>query len=922
MKFRLIRIRKELLNKKSFFIGIIILFIFILGFVAYGSQINQITFKQSVKKLTNIFYLPYYLKGHDLPVYTLKIDSKDLEKLDDNLPGEGGMLLEENKVYVPAEFWDDQGNKYEVKVKYRGDMAEHWRYEKKSWHLQFSKGNFFEGKRELDLIIPKDRNYLTEYLNNYRAEKFGLTVPDSKMVVVKVNGQKMVYFATEGLGKEFLEKHQLSGDNNFYGTKDEAYFNQENHYLNQLSLWKKYTRDLNNNKKDRSDLSLLFDILNNASDQDFYQLIPQIVDMDNFYAWQVHSLLVASPHQTTENFRFYFNSQKGKFEFVPWNVGQASVRNYYNEDNYNLLVTRILENPKFLHQRNLALWHYIKDDKNFEDDLNFYDNAYKETKVAFIKDRAKFAPNYYFIKEVKEQRNLLVSNSERAKNLMDFGQVFIKVTTNPQEKNVWAKMNLSVNTFSAVNFSGFELEWQANQINPNLKLHQDSNQNGIFDFFDEEITTLNYDLETGQISVEGLNQTLLARRQLTDDQLGLEVAPNDYNFFIVGQKSDQVNFQKADFSFNNYFSNEAVGYEVTYVDTLAFADFSKINLTIDEFLTKPENSIFRKIDNQTLVLGPGSYTISQDIIIPKDLSLVIRPGTILRFTANTSLVSYSPVQAIGVKGAPIIFTALNKNQPWGVVALSDIEEKSAFSNAVFEYGSDDYINGVFYSGQLSAYYSDVELTENRFNHAFGDDGVNIKNSNNSLIARNYFFQNSADGLDVDFSDSRIENNYFLDNGNDGIDLSGSQPLVYGNLIEGSGDKGISIGEKSLAKVENNLVLNCNIGIAIKDLSDPEIINNSVLKNKVGISAYQKKPIFGGGQGKITSSLVWHNDKSIDFDDKSKVEISQSNIQGGFPGSGNIDEMPIFENEDQGNYILTNVSSDNIGIAELPEKYVY
>ena len=283
--------------------------------------------------------------------------------------------------------------------------------------------------------------------------------------------------------------------------------------------------------------------------------------------------------------------------------------------------------------------------------------------------------------------------------------------------------------------------------------------------------------------------------------------------------------------------------------------------------------------------------ISKDIIIPQNLTLKIQAGSLIKFEPGISLISYSPILAVGTSSAPITFTS-NSEQKWGVVGILNTEEKtSVFENSFFENGSDANINGVYFSGQLSSYHSKIEVRNSTFRYAGADDSLNIKNSE-SLVESCIFRDNPYDALDLDFSEaSKVLNSTFENNGNDGLDISGGGPLVIGNIILNSRDKGISLGEATQATLVNNLVKNSVIGIAVKDSSQVVLVNNTVINNETGLSLYQKKPIFKGGEAQVINSIFWGNKQLIDADNLSKVSFTFSNVEGGFNGENNRGEDP-------------------------------
>ncbi len=84
-------------------------------------------------------------------------------------------------------------------------------------------------------------------------------------------------------------------------------------------------------------------------------------------------------------------------------------------------------------------------------------------------------------------------------------------------------------------------------------------------------------------------------------------------------------------------------------------------------------------------------------------------------------------------------------------------------------------------------------------------------------------------------------------------------------------------------------------------SSPDIVNNSIVGNRVtdnpdggGIHCYFSRQ-------EITNSILWGNSPDQIFGDN--LTVTLSDVQGGWPGEGNMSEDPGFYEPDNGNYHL-------------------
>lgn len=380
---------------------------------ALGWKTDLVT---QLAKLTDIFYLPSGFKNHQLPVYKLLITPKDKIFLDTNLPNVTKIrtLSSSFKQLVPAEFiFQDQLLK--VKVRYRGYTFDHWARPKKSWRIKFGSNNKFMNQTAINLIIPEDRGMYLEELSQYRSKKLGLIVPSSQFVWLIVNNQSQgVYWQVEQWNEEFIQNQNLPiGD--LYGENDEALLQAPGESLFQSAkYWQKYVA--HPQKDSQPALVKLLYLLNQASDQEFFDQLPQVLDIDTFLRWNSESILMGSAHQdAVHNIRLYYHPDLNKFLIIPWDV----VGGFGWPIDYNPLVTRVLSNPDWFKQRNDILKDYVNNPDNLQDDLKFYDHLVNTVQTAIFQDDLKFFSNYGYVKQVAKSRQEIIDQFQLIKQSLE-----------------------------------------------------------------------------------------------------------------------------------------------------------------------------------------------------------------------------------------------------------------------------------------------------------------------------------------------------------------------------------------------------------------------------------------------------------------------------------------------------------------------
>jgi len=276
------------------------------------------------------------------------------------------------------------------------------------------------------------------------------------------------------------------------------------------------------------------------------------------------------------------------------------------------------------------------------------------------------------------------------------------------------------------------------------------------------------------------------------------------------------------------------------------------------------------VEGDAVVLARGTYELQEDLIVPVDYGLILRPGVVLNLAPSTSILSYRALHVQGTPDDPVVVQPLIPGEPWGVIAIINAEEESLVEHLHIGGGSEAWINGIFVSGQLAFHHSDVRITHSVIRNARADDALNVKKAR-VWVEDTLFENNSSDAFDSDWVTGTVTNSVFRNNGGDGLDTSGSNLIVTHSLFSGMADKGISVGEKTILLSFNNVIRDSNMGIASKDLSEVNVYANVFYNNQVAIAVYRKKQVFGGGQAKIVSSLFWNNVDNVSVDDESTIE---------------------------------------------------
>jgi len=344
-------------------------------------------------------------------------------------------------------------------------------------------------------------------------------------------------------------------------------------------------------------------------------------------------------------------------------------------------------------------------------------------------------------------------------------------------------------------------------------------------------------------------------------------------------------------------------------------------------------------EDTTLPTSGYPYAITDDIVVPAGVTLTIEPGATLQFEADCSLrVEGGRLVAEGSATQPIVFTRQGDGY-WGGILLDGTQEDNRISHAVIEY-TREVISAPRTHG-VSAYGSRVTIADSviRYTersvavqtypregydptlyllrneiHDIQSDGVHVTGGY-AFIQGNHIHDvrlgaYEFEGLEVSHmvTPAVLLDNHVHDVSDDCLDLNDSSAIIERNELHDCGDKGISIGKPSSTTLVNNLIYTClgkeedpysGTGIAVKDGAVSRIANNTVSGCKHGIYLYHGQ----GGSATVVNTILWGNETNLELRDGSAITVTYSDVEGGWPGEGNINADPLFHAPQDGDYRL-------------------
>lgn len=879
-----------------------------------------------VDGLINPFRNRHILLHSGLPIYDLKIRHREFRKIEQAIEAakKKGWMSEDEKVWANAQFIHN-GEVYNVKVRVRGDLPNHWAGPKKSWRIKFGKqtieedGQFrkeprlFEHTRQINLIIPIDRRYVLSYFANLLMREQGLVVPRDDFVILRINGTIAgLYYQVEHFDKPLLAM-QRRPETTIFGQDDRAmHFEQYSKYGTAVASDARYdlgaTRRLitpEDNLAMRA-MQVLFDHARNPTAENFRRA-RAVLDWEKYLRFRNLTTLFNTNHVRfgSDNLRLYFDPSRGLLEPIPWDLHvvkmppEPGTIDYWNEHGPDALQLATLQDPDLRRQRNKLLWELIAD--GGESLIARYRRVHEKFRHAAWADVLATPIHGYKMDELKKTIEYNIRRTYKVLNTSN-GGVLYRLDSGEQ-----AMIELSSFCFSGIVFHELTLQ-DSLGLEGEYALYEDSNDNGMWDAGDALLLHATAQENTLRLPVAAFVPPAVEYGgELIDGRYWefMDTKTGRRRYFLrgrlAGETRDPVVWQPPQIGVvaSNAVTDKPVpagvnGSEgldpansigITAYDASTPFDLEAIELTRAEFLQRHPQ--FQRDSSRTPggVVLRGRATLPETVIVPRGVPLVIAPGTDLTLMPGVSLVCYGGLQAAGTPEQRIAVHGDGSGKPWGTIAAVRPPEKVVLRYVDFQDGGQAVVNATLFTGGVAVYENDLEVAGCAFRNMTSEDGLNLKNGRIAMQDC-VFEKNASDAIDLDFCTGDIRNSTFRDIRGDGVDLSGSQVLVSGCWFERVMDKGTSVGENSHPILVNNVYKDCAIGVSCKDLSRPRVAHCTFVGNQLAIEAKRKKPMFGPGDGEFVN-CVFSGNKTLlqeDYFSKNRVLVRHSllDVAGDWP----------------------------------------
>lgn len=201
----------------------------------------------------------------------------------------------------------------------------------------------------------------------------------------------------------------------------------------------------------------------------------------------------------------------------------------------------------------------------------------------------------------------------------------------------------------------------------------------------------------------------------------------------------------------------------------------------------------------------GTISVTDNITVPKKVTLTIRPGTTIKIKASRDYQKPNKLMfdisgRLLAEGTPkklITFTSAAKkpqNGDWAMLHLAG-KTKSRIKYAVVEFAQQG----------INLWRSDILISHSviRWNNW---EGLYAESYSTPTIEYNRVYQNGYNGMAMEqFNTAVLRNNIFEKNGTHGLHVDASTAIVTNNILRNNNAAGLSLDDISTVTATNNTI---------------------------------------------------------------------------------------------------------------------
>jgi hypothetical protein len=347
------------------------------------------------------------------------------------------------------------------------------------------------------------------------------------------------------------------------------------------------------------------------------------------------------------------------------------------------------------------------------------------------------------------------------------------------------------------------------------------------------------------------------------------------------------------------------------------------------------------------VWSADTVMVIGDLTVPTSQDLTIQPGVEVQFTGRWMLLVQGRLNGVGTAADSIIFTRAypTEESKWRGIRLDGCDNATLLEYCRIEWAKGDGAYPAVHGGCLWINNCSPAVRHCRLANGYSHNGnyngmgggISLDNDCQSVIEYNHVVLNQADsggglcvgsGCNPVIRHNLIENNQGFYSGGGIYVSAGARSTICDNIIRnnttaGYGGGGLNLWSATwlygtLSDVYNNLITGNNGGSAgggiYSRYESSTIHNNTITNNQATNGGGVYVLTFSMLPPVLSNNIIWNNAGTtgpqilLDPQSGSACEVTYCDVQGGWPGTGNIDAEPLFVTGPEGGFYLSQIAA--------------
>lgn len=602
----------------------------LLGFFAFSLKTKNKILDQKESAETDLSVSKF--KGSNL---NIAVNSDAFKKLIQkrNEALEKGLLFSSKDDLVDADIKID-GKEFACKLRLKGDLLDHLSGERWSFRIILKDNDEWKGMNTFSIHNSKARSHTAEWLMHELFRKEGIVVPNYDFINVQLNGKNLGVYAFEHHFENQLLKENGRELGPILKHSDDGYWENVHKKL-QPFPWIESSHIELFNKENRDDQdfletfkvaqTLLNDFIHDKSSAsevfDLDLMAKYFALLDLSHAWHAAQFT---------NIRFYYNVLTGKLEPIAFDCFGDHLPNVNADwEAYGEAFNNRTSKEAAYAKSDVYRYHMFQDESLYGLYMTYlekftnpnYLNQFRNEYATALASRVAFIQSDPLYKDFKPNWETI------------FGKAFFT------HKKIQGKSNLSLKAY------------RVEDSKQSIALHS-------FHYFPLEIigfgneTEITNKLDTA-IVLESYNKNVPVRTYLHKQSTDI-----DYIYYRT-------------LGLNQLHKTKLLN------SNLSIDNPKPLGGNLDRFLSLP---YVQNLADE-IIVSAGHHKLAFPVVIPEGRILKISAGTTIEFINNSSLISYSPIKALGSKQHPVVFYSESQNHAG--LFISKTKDLSQFMNCRF-----------------------------------------------------------------------------------------------------------------------------------------------------------------------------------------------------------------------------------------------